>query len=130
MSLSIIYEYEENNIKYCKCKCDCGNYINIEKTKIKNQTNCGNCPIIKEKLHIHNFIILNKTTGNNWLCECICGREVEVNENDLINGIQKSCGCCKNYKHYRPAIKLLHFKKDYPHKYKPNDIILNLLRKH
>ena len=44
MSLSIIYEYEENNIKYYKCKCDCGNYIDIKKENFQSQINCGNCP--------------------------------------------------------------------------------------
>ena len=39
-----------------------------------------------------------KKTGNNtniWLCECKCGKFVEVSVSNLINGHTKSCGCHK-----------------------------------
>jgi len=31
------------------------------------------------------------------LCKCVCGREVEVSNNNLRTGGTKSCGCIKSF---------------------------------
>ena len=34
--------------------------------------------------------------GVYWLCECDCGRQIEIRSDSLVRGSTKSCGCYKN----------------------------------
>lgn len=41
-----------------------------------------------------------------WRCRCDCGEEAEVSENNLVQGISRSCGCLKRECQQRIAQKL------------------------
>lgn len=57
----------------------------------------------------------NHLTRSLWLCECDCGREVEVDSNMLNAGFKNSCGYCglKSNGEYRIAYLLEQMKINY-----------------
>lgn len=92
-----------------KCKCDCGNFINVRQNKlIQNKTKSCGC-FRKEnssRLHTKNLqglrygklLVLNKINGKDnkssyWNCLCDCGNTKIVRGSSLICGDTKSCGC-------------------------------------
>lgn len=98
-----------------KCKCDCGNFVNVEAYRLKNNTtkSCG-C-FQKEKASglgkratlnlLGNqygllTVIKQLPTQNHksmWLCKCSCEEqnEIIVSGFDLRRGHVNSCGCLK-----------------------------------
>lgn len=48
---------------------------------------------INEKTRFHNLTIIQPLENNNWLCECVCGNQIEANAEDLLSGKIRSCGC-------------------------------------
>lgn len=93
------------------CRCDCGNTKEIASEKIrKGHTQSCGC-VRKEKVGKVNF---DDITGQRfgrltvirflkpeeredwrrqWLCRCDCGKEVQVNSNNLRSNRTRSCGC-------------------------------------
>jgi hypothetical protein len=88
-----------------KCKCDCGNFINVESYNLQSyhRKSCG-ClrggKNIKDeigkkygKLTVIGFSQIKKN-GAYWLVQCDCGSlPKEVCGSQLRNGNIKSCGC-------------------------------------
>lgn len=99
-----------------KCKCDCGNVVEVPLNSLKQQKtrSCG-C-LAKE---INNNIgeqlkakLLNKKFGKLtvieeipdirkngrvvWKCQCNCGNIIEVSTSSLTSGNTTSCGCLKS----------------------------------
>lgn len=103
---------KRKNIWY-KCRCDCGNVIevNSEGLKGKKKTHCGCSNLRKVRKHDlrgQKFGMLTVTEersdenrerkGNNvfkafWLCKCECGNEKLALASTLMNGTTYSCGC-------------------------------------
>jgi len=85
--------------KQWKCKCDCGN------TTIVAQDNliCGHtrsCGCMKRnglKKHLIGMLTpLSKVPGTrDWVCQCACGHQITVNQDDLFWGSITDCGCHK-----------------------------------
>ena len=96
-----------------RCQCDCGNFINVRTTDLKNNhtQSCG-ClhkeMLSKAKLidltgqvygrltvikRVDDYISPSGSRKVQWLCKCKCGKEVIVTGNNLKNGNSKSCGC-------------------------------------
>ena len=96
-----------------RCQCDCGNFINVRTTDLKNNhtQSCG-ClhkeMLSKAKLidltgqvygrltvikRVDDYISPSGDRKVQWLCKCKCGKEVIVTGNNLKNGNSKSCGC-------------------------------------
>ena len=96
-----------------RCQCDCGNFINVRTTDLKNNhtQSCG-ClhkeMLSKAKLidltgqvyerltvikRVDDYISPSGSHQVQWLCKCKCGKEVIVTGNNLKNGNSKSCGC-------------------------------------
>lgn len=96
-----------------RCQCDCGNFINVRTTDLKNNhtQSCG-ClhkeMLSKAKLidltgqvyerltvikRVDDYISPSGDRKVQWLCKCKCGKEVIVTGNNLKNGNIKSCGC-------------------------------------
>ena len=101
-----------------RCKCSCGNVVDVLASNLKkgHTLSCG-C-LQKEKTSLIRFI---DETGNKygrltviergkdyvspsgshsttWKCQCECGNIVEVNANSLRKGLTTSCGCYRNEK--------------------------------
>lgn len=96
-----------------RCQCDCGNFVNVRTADLKNNCtqSCG-C-LHKEILSQSKLIDLTGQTFERltvikrvddyispsgdrrvqWLCKCICGKEVVVTGSNLTKGNSKSCGC-------------------------------------
>lgn len=115
-----VIERAENHIspsgyKYImwRCQCDCGNFINVRTTDLKNNHTqfCG-ClhkeMLSKAKLidltgqvyerltvikRVDDYISPSGSRKVQWLCKCKCGKDVIVTGNNLKNGNSKSCGC-------------------------------------
>ena len=96
-----------------RCQCDCGNFINVRTTDLKNNhtQSCG-ClhkeMLSKAKLidltgqvygrltvikRADDYISPSGSRKVQWLCKCKCGKEVIVTGNNLRKGNSKSCGC-------------------------------------
>lgn len=87
-----------------KCRCDCGNEIEIDYRKLMRGTanDCG-CNTIKGrtdlrgqrfgKLTVVSQTDRNSSAGWYWLCKCDCGGTVEAPSRQLLSGYRKSCGC-------------------------------------
>ena len=99
-----------------KCKCDCGNIIELSTKNLRNDgvIQCSQCghnrePITKRpKLNIigkkfNHLTVLEetkqKTSDGHYLYKCQCDCEnktiVYLRKDHLINGHTKSCGCIK-----------------------------------
>ena len=90
-----------------QCKCDCGNEIEVEGSKLRDGTyTC--CPICSQKKAITNEIgnqygdlLVIEYVGQNlshqalWKCQCQCGNEIICSGHDLRQGKKLNCGCKK-----------------------------------
>lgn len=94
-----VIDYSEG--KY-NCKCNCGNYINVEPYNLVNKivSSCGCIKkpnLINQKFNLLTVISLNKEksqTGNQyWNCLCDCGNTTILCSSSLIKNITKSCSC-------------------------------------
>lgn len=99
---------KNGNIRW-RCKCDCGNEITTEGTKLTrgNTKSCG-C-LQKEVARNMNFTDLtgkvfgrltvikeygkDKHGGIKWICKCECGNECVQTTGSLTSGGTRSCGC-------------------------------------
>ena len=106
--LTVLERAESKNGRtYWKCKCDCGNELNVIASNLLrgNTKSCG-CSST-EYANKHKYINLSgqkfgkltvirrtrmKDRNSYWLCRCECGVEKEISMVALRNG-QKSCGC-------------------------------------
>lgn len=104
-NLEVIDTFYKNSVLWCKCKCSCGNIIDVSASNLKrgNAKSCKKCD---------SFLLLGKTFGyltvvgtfykrdkhnspKLWCtCKCICGNIIEVRAQNLKRRITKSCGVC------------------------------------
>lgn len=96
-----------------KCKCDCGNLIEVGRDKLLSggttSCGCGRKPPRKDYLG-KRFGMLTVTghAGKKggvhyWRCQCHCGNQTEVSQSNLQSG-QISCGCIQNQ---RPGLNFV-----------------------
>lgn len=95
--------------QYCICKCDCGKECEVRSDNLKmgKTKSCG-CINAEKTNNIlgkrfgrltvigvgRTYIMPNGKKGGKYvLCKCDCGKTVEVNRANLMNGSTKSCGC-------------------------------------
>jgi hypothetical protein len=91
--------------KYYKCKCDCGNVVNLWSFQLsRNQSpSCLKCKLSPAKdISGKRFgrLLAIKPLGKRtkqglirWECKCDCGKTTSVRISSLINGHTQSCGC-------------------------------------
>jgi hypothetical protein len=119
------HEVEQRGIlRFWLCECKCGTVREVSQQGLVSgkSRSCG-CAKRKDltgkkfgKLTALTFETRNQRTR--WLCECECGKKVEVLARDLLNGNTTSCGCTK----VERAQNLLE-----PHRI--DDVIVPLLQK-
>lgn len=95
------------------CRCDCGNTVVVDGANLKNghTKSCG-CEKHKPAVNLEDLTgmkygsltVLKKGEGRftsggaykcTWICQCDCGREVEITAEHLKKGHTTSCGCKK-----------------------------------
>lgn len=97
-----------------ECICECGETVHVSSVNLisGNSKSCGcskSSYAYKSRLkngkvkdlkgiafgELTAVKLSNKRSGTNplWICLCSCGKEVEVIQENLINGHTKSCGC-------------------------------------
>jgi hypothetical protein len=88
------------------CKCECGNTKISPAYNLINglQISCG-CSLGGRGLKLagkryNHFTVLNEVSKTckkghvrYWTCRCDCGKIKKINQNCLVNGREKSCGC-------------------------------------
>ena len=94
-----------------KCRCDCGNEIEVIGQNLKNGNtkSCGcyrkqinTVRLTKDetgKVYGHLLVFEYAFNQNNeawWKCKCRCGNIISVRGADLRSGNTKSCGCVKS----------------------------------
>ena len=108
------YRYEKpcgSSIVKWKCKCDCGNVIDVTSTSLTSgktiSCGCWKKEILaqraKEKIRdlsnekFGRLTVLNMAEPKNgrtmWHCKCECGNELDIQTTSLTSGNTKSCGC-------------------------------------
>ena len=97
----------KKNIYICKCRCDCGNIIDVPKFRLTSggTKSCG-C-LHKDKVSNTLFNLKTENIGKRyglltvlsydtdkkmWKCQCDCGNITYVKR---FNGNTRSCGCLK-----------------------------------
>lgn len=100
-----------------KCKCDCGNYINVlSNSLLQGHTKSCGC-LNKEKVIERGISLRKELKGQTFgklkviedlnekvnremlhLCKCECGKIVKVPTSALTSGNKISCGCLKQSK--------------------------------
>lgn len=111
--LTVMEETGKRESGYCvwRCRCDCGNEIQVSSRQLYRGTvtNCGCIPkttarkgAVAEDLtgRIYGqltvmYRVENKNGRTQWRCRCTCGREKTVTAHDLKAGRVLSCGCLK-----------------------------------
>lgn len=99
-------ERKGNSAKtYWKCKCDCGNIIEIRMERLRNGVvkDCGvKCPYhIKHSyedltgMRFGKLIVSEKLENDNWKCRCDCGGVGIYSKVSLVQGWKRDCGCVK-----------------------------------
>ena len=99
-----------NKLMY-RCKCDCGNEIEVIGQHLKNG-NTKSCGCYRKQVNSSRFtkdevgkvygrlsvLEYDSNHGNEawWKCQCECGNIVSVRGADLRSGNTKSCGCVKS----------------------------------
>lgn len=94
------------------CKCDCGNTIFANASKLKDG-HTKSCGCLRKKAkgrnyedltgkHFNHLTVIRelkpeerKARSYNWLCRCDCGKEFQSTANKIKTGTQISCGCLR-----------------------------------
>lgn len=112
--LTVLYLCDYDNIKkdgtkekVWHCKCDCGKELDVVGNLLKyGKKSCG-CK--NKQKNIDGMTFGNLTVKSSYkkmmpksaprtrcICQCSCGKEVDVNYHDLVNNKKTSCGCMKS----------------------------------
>ena len=95
----------------CKCKCDCGNIVNVRLYDLK-RGHTRSCGCFRKTIGFNNLkdltdqrfgrLLVIKRVENKksrmayWLCKCDCGKTTIVRGGHLTTGKIQSCGCLRN----------------------------------
>lgn len=111
--LTVIGKEKETRNRYCvwRCRCDCGNEVNISTKQLQRGTilNCGCVPKTNarngckaenlEGRRFGNLTVIRRVENVKgrtcWLCQCDCGGQKKVTAKNLKAGKVKSCGCLR-----------------------------------
>ena len=118
--LSVILRVDGTKRVKWKCKCDCGNEIEVYSANLTtgNTQSCGHCNELKQPPLKHANTLINLNDKFGWLtvmdnesdidkggynviwCECACGNPQPkfYRRSHLIKGRARSCGECHKYK--------------------------------
>lgn len=109
---------ERAKFAWWKCKCECGNMIDVRSSELKRM-HTKSCGCLNEEwkrnFNEHTGKVFKDLTGqrygrlvvvrreNNkqpfsWLCQCDCGKTKIIRGTDLKLGKTKSCGCYRKEK--------------------------------
>lgn len=99
----MLYNYKNDNITYCECKCDCGHTIIIKRQSLidGNTQSCGcaHSPSLLNK-RFGRLVVLEEMDSHShqrrWRCKCDCGLETVLTSYQLTSGHTKSCGCLRS----------------------------------
>lgn len=112
-----------------KCRCDCGNEVDILATNLIQQytQSCG-CihsevcseqgeNLVGQKFGKLTVVSLANTSPRKYLCKCDCGGHAIVQPGNLKNGHTQSCGCISSLGQEKINAYLssnkIHFKPEY-----------------
>lgn len=83
------------------CKCKCSAIVIVLGPQLKNggTRSCGHCikriDLVGKQFGRLLVLYFAKVAGRHtwWMCQCICGNQVEVRAQSLMEGYTQSCGC-------------------------------------
>ena len=106
--LTVIDKAERRgNVIRWKCKCDCGNYTNVDSAALKSERT-KSCGCLSRELsqnraadltgqRFGRLLVIERDISQEnriyWLCKCDCQGLTSVRGDSLIEGNTKSCGC-------------------------------------
>ena len=95
---------------YWKCRCDCGNEIEVQANNLRSghTISCG-CEKVDAGMRkrsdlsgkrFSRLTVIKEAAPHEkercWICKCDCGKETVVQQNNLVSGEVKSCGCLRH----------------------------------
>ena len=95
---------------YWKCRCDCGNEIEVQANNLRSghTISCG-CAKVDAGMRkrsdlsgkrFSRLTVIKEAAPHEkercWLCKCDCGKETVVQQNNLVSGEVRSCGCLRH----------------------------------
>lgn len=131
--LTVIEKSQKTNAShhiFWKCKCDCGNIVEISGASLRNgdtkscgcyktevlsklYTELGKQRKLKLEGKIFDKLTVIQDSGERngkevlWLCKCECGNLTKVQTGNLTSGHTSSCGCIGKSKHEKKIQKML-----------------------
>ena len=78
------------------------------------------------RLTVLNLSGSRKRMKPTWLCQCVCGKQIEVIGSDLRSGAVKSCGCLRSFTmtQRQKSLRKLHHNRNFNALDKIDDDIL------
>jgi hypothetical protein len=129
--LTVLYKNGTDNVGHLiwKCKCDCGNEVDVLATNLIQQytQSCG-CihsevcsergeDLIGQKFGKLTVVSLVNVSPRKYLCKCECGGQAIVQPGNLKNGHTQSCGCVSSLGQEKIntylSVRNIHFKPEY-----------------
>lgn len=113
-SLTVVEREEDVGRRaYFRCKCDCGNFINVRSDRLSsnNTRSCGCLKIknFRKPVRDHTGKVFGRLTvkekdtrpsvASRWVCLCECGKTTSVLAAHLVAEKIRSCGCLKTDTH-------------------------------
>lgn len=116
--LTVLYRTNNRKNRTCwVCQCDCGNISLVYTYNLSDghTKSCGNCKGNGQQLYNYRYTkkTYNDLTGKQfrdlkvlykkshfvldnrilWRCQCICGKQIDVDSHTLQSGRKINCGC-------------------------------------
>jgi 5-methylcytosine-specific restriction endonuclease McrA len=111
-AIELINRRSPSGDAYWKCQCECGNVIEVKKSRLSGgySKSCGciNKELTSARQSESGYDLTGKRfgrlkaikpigkregQGRVWLCECDCGNVIETVASSLVRGRATSCGC-------------------------------------
>lgn len=103
-----------HSLRQWKCVCECGNHLVVRQSNLEKPKGTGSCGCLRGKRiqpppnltgNRYGFLTVLSPAGPKlhtsglfrrvWTCRCDCGNEVVVDEDKLLCGQTRSCGCLR-----------------------------------
>jgi hypothetical protein len=83
------------------CRCKCGEIVIVIGSRLKTgkTKSCGSCikriDLVGKQFGRLLVLYFAEVSGRHtwWMCQCICGNQVKVRAQSLMEGYTQSCGC-------------------------------------
>lgn len=129
------------NQRFCKCKCDCGEIVEVSASHLKSghSQSCGcynkertsEISLIQEIGNRYGKLLVIEEAGRDkegkvlWKCQCDCGNVKITLGKTLRAGLCQSCGCVRSHGEMKVARALTELNIQYKQEHTFDDLYLH-----